>query len=1292
MAIQRPENQQQILREEIAICAEGKKEGVSSRAAKKNRLVELLQDLDPQHSRAVVFVTSRRLAEDLADLVKLETALSSAPFHAGLSAEVRLKTYDDFRDGDLSVLCATKAFGMGMDIDNIHLVIHFGPPFSLEDYIQEIGRAARKKESLQEANLDKATACLLCEPRDFDWIRSRLKGSFLSSLDLAELHNLLVAEWKDASSQSDDLQNITIQPGRLGTANRVRVGLYWLEKLGRIEVGFYTPAQIEVEIDLTQVHAARQALSREARDLFDYLQRGLETKTGQYVVHFQARDARTSLGLSTQNQLFVYLAELACRKVIQYRRKLLLPLAERRAQESRARMDTEEWPLLNAALAAVKRIGEDFDMSAERAYRREELEQYFKTIADEHLQTEKFTWLEAPEHEEQARREQQCFPRRVPAVLRLLQGLHIVRARQEISSDGLTFYLSMHRNDWIQWLNALPALVKESLKNIITQEQARESSVYGDVGQVDGQELLLAVQEAAQPYETETPFSISHLQAILRFLRDLRYLRRADVFVPMALEVRVTDSSPIALDETGRDAEILAKFEDQKRLRILRFAALQAIPHLVGNPKKLREFVERRYFQATSSQELFDLLEETLPGESDVLSQLREEALKELLDGKLAEGKPGLSKEQRNVYDAPLDRHLMVIAGPGAGKTHTLLARLVRLVHAEDVQPSEILVLAFTRAVVSELRYRLQDLLGRLGYGSLAREIDVRTFHSFVRRTLHGFNINTSDIPLKCWFKTFENQLKNDQALHDYVATSYRYVFIDEFQDVHGARYRLLEYLAEGRQTYLLAVGDDDQSIYDYERVRGEGNAPQYFKLFEEHFNPKHFCLTQNYRSAAAIVDFSQSIAARLSDRLKDNQSLKSNRSARGVADWRQAGSDLVTPVCDAEQLLNDSQDRRSQHDTIAILARTNADVYRVKAQLQRKLGDKFSLLVQGEESRFIERRDIAKVMDSLRKELDDKPLTQRLLEGSLKQCLQHRRFKYWLRKQPPEQHELWYLAKEFFDGGGRGATISDFVDYVRELSRNGNYLRVVARRQVAKGGKGRILLSTIHKVKGIEFPAVILLNSDMKVDDVDQELRVMYVGMTRAEDVLFVLKGEREERLLSQQPFEPANQQHDELVVAPSLGDVFISKFGYEWETQKLIFKKVRRGDSITIIRNRGDKNPFSIKHNDSGKFIGLLSGVEAERSELTRELMRRFDGARSFVGLEVTGVYRRYTEQDERDERHRVNYERLCDEVKNKGYYYIVEIGGLVWPDECPGESTQPTQDAHIQRSGFLAGEEDL
>lgn len=1258
MAIHRPKDRHDILRLEIAIYAES----VADRTTSDKRLIELLQELNPEASRAVVFVTSRHLAEELAIVLRRETGLAAAPFHAGLSPEVRATTYQQFRDGDLCVLCATKAFGMGMDIDNIHLVVHFGPPSSLEDYVQEIGRAAREAESLRRARLERAQAWLLYEPGDFRKMQDRLKDGLLSPLDLQALHDLLVEEWKRAGSPSDEY--VSIRPERLanrlrsgsGTANQVRIGLYWLEKLGRIKVGFYAPAQIRVQIDLTQVRTARSRRGREAKRLLDYL-RSLSVGREQQIVNFQARDAIASADLSSQDQLFIHLEELVRGGAVQYLRGLLLPLADRRAQESRGGAVAANWPLLNAALAAARMLGDDLDLDAERTYTRGELKQRLEAVAAEHFRPEEFTWLEAAEREERTQCERRDFPRCVFAVLRLLQGLRIVWLKQELDSDGLRFRLNLRRKDWDQWLAALPALAKECLRNIVAQEQSREASASGDVGEIDAQQLLTATLQAAEPHGIG--FSVSHLQVILRFLRGLGYLRRTDLFVPMALDVQVTDPSPIDLDETSKDAAVLGEFKEQGQLRMLRLAALETLPALVDDVETLRKFVEE-YFEAASPQALLTLLGDNLPAGDDILRQLREEALIELLEGDPARNKPGLSDQQRAVYDAPLDRHLMVIAGPGAGKTHTLLARLVRLVHKENVKASEILVLAFTRAVVSELRYRLQDLLGRLGYGGLARSIQVTTFHSFVLGTLREFHLLPDNFRLddKDWFEEFERLLRGNPSLRQHMATRYRYVLVDEFQDVHGARYGLLEYLAASGQTYLLVVGDDDQSIYDYERARGEGNSVEYFHRFAHRFEPIRFDLTLNYRSARTIVEFSQGVIAMLPDRLKGSQALLPCRPAQGVAEWRETGTDLVALLREVKQNLKALSDRRSQHDTVAILARTNRDVYRIKSYLQQKMGDRFSVLVQGEESRFVERRDVAEVVDVLR----DQHMGQRargILE-LLGQELSRPQFRKWLRNQPPERHELWYLAQEFLAGAGQEATIADFIAYVREISHHGNYLRVVARSQATGEGPGQVLLSTIHKVKGIEFPAVILFDSDMKVDCVDLELRAMYVGMTRAEDILIALRGEREERLLQRRTFEPTEAQRCEIVVAPSLGDVFISKFGYEWDNQQFVETQVRPGDEITLVRNRGSKNPYSIMHNDGGRCIGLLSGIRAEKSDLTRELMRRFGDVGSFSGLEVTGVYRRYTEHDKDGS----YYDRLCDKVKDQGYYYVVEIGGLVRP----------------------------
>src|SRR5690606_23596245 len=81
-----------------------------------------------------------------------ETLSDKAVFyHAVLDSETREKTFYRYKDGSLAILFATKAFGMGMDIPNIHHVAHLGPSGSFEDYLQEVGRAGRNEKDLKQA-------------------------------------------------------------------------------------------------------------------------------------------------------------------------------------------------------------------------------------------------------------------------------------------------------------------------------------------------------------------------------------------------------------------------------------------------------------------------------------------------------------------------------------------------------------------------------------------------------------------------------------------------------------------------------------------------------------------------------------------------------------------------------------------------------------------------------------------------------------------------------------------------------------------------------------------------------------------------------------------------------------------------------------------------------------------------------------------------------------------------------------------------------------------------------------
>ncbi len=116
---------------------------VKSGIKPKERIKDIIEFIaDRENEAGIIYCLSRQTTEKLRDALKAK-GIKAGCYHAGLPSEERSKTQDDFINDKIQVVCATVAFGMGIDKSNVRWVIHFNLPKNIEGYYQEIGRAGR---------------------------------------------------------------------------------------------------------------------------------------------------------------------------------------------------------------------------------------------------------------------------------------------------------------------------------------------------------------------------------------------------------------------------------------------------------------------------------------------------------------------------------------------------------------------------------------------------------------------------------------------------------------------------------------------------------------------------------------------------------------------------------------------------------------------------------------------------------------------------------------------------------------------------------------------------------------------------------------------------------------------------------------------------------------------------------------------------------------------------------------------------------------------------------------------
>ncbi|MCI4063348.1 UvrD-helicase domain-containing protein [Micromonospora sp. R77] len=510
-----------------------------------------------------------------------------------------------------------------------------------------------------------------------------------------------------------------------------------------------------------------------------------------------------------------------------------------------------------------------------------------------------------------------------------------------------------------------------------------------------------------------------------------------------------------------------------------------------------------------------------------------------------------LDAMQRVAASAP-GGPLLIVAGPGTGKTRTLTHRIAYLCAELNVFPEQCLAITFTRRAAEELRHRLDGLLG-----PVAEDVTVGTFHSLGLAILRE-NAEAAGLPVdfRIADDTERAQARSEAGTDDAAYTAllrkddlvdldelltlpvallkadrklvreyrdrWRWIFVDEYQDVDAVQYELLRLLspADGN---LCAIGDPDQAIYSF-----RGADVGYFLRFSQDFTDARLVrLNRNYRSSAPILAAAvQAIAPsslvrgrRLDPaRLDLEAPLVGRYPAATVADE----ADFVVRTVDelvgglSHRSLDSGRiDGRSttlSFSDIAVLYRTDSQAAPIVDALSRA-----NIPVQKRShDRLRDRPGVLAIARELRHAdgLDGALAARVRLAG---QVLAER------------------FAVPTLDGTGsvRPEDVRTAVDLLTPLARRcGDDLGLFLA-QLATGAEvdaldpraEAVTLLTLHAAKGLEFPVVFLVGaedgllplrwpgSEPDDDAVAEERRLFFVGLTRAQDRLYVSHAARRVR-----------------------------------------------------------------------------------------------------------------------------------------------------------------------------------
>lgn len=1164
----------------------------------------------------VIYCAKKKQTENLAEFLQ-NGGYNAEAFHAGLEPSLKKRIQENFINGTTPIICATNAFGMGIDKDDVRLVIHADIPGSLENYLQEAGRAGRDR--------DNAECILIFTEQD---IEGQFRLSAMSRLSRREIDQLLrgirfaAKGGKEVVMTAGELLRldvVDIDPGELNDGDtRVRTAISWLERAGYLQ-------RNENENRVFQGKPLVRDLQEAAAKIKD-LDLSARQRERWLAILAAMMEKRTDKGFSAD--------ELAS----------LSPFA---AAENESDSETERvlrtlHDMANQGLLTKETILTAYvrykvkNHSEKHLQRVMALERDFLKVLEE---TAPDVTVESPVELDLRLINQVLLDRgfdyATPHSLKLIlhglsrdgKGLAGQRGSITVKATGNNRFTFLLHRDWqslVKTVQVRQQAAAIALKVIVGKvapetrpgdsllvEFTLESLVAGLKMDLHLFPLLKDPLAAA-----ERALTFMHEQGVIDLQQGLAVFRQAMTLrlFPEAKNRRYSkaDFAPLGTHYLERNFQIHVMNEYARRALDKLSAAMSLVASYFNDDKE--DFI-RRFFA----------------GKTKLLKRATSEQSWQRIVDDLK------NDSQESIVGANTEQNMLVLAGPGAGKTRAVAHRVAFLLRVKRVKPRAILVLCFNRSAVLSLRRRLRELVGDDMNG-----VTTLTFHGLALRLTGRSLVATGkagngDVDFSEVIRDAVTLLSGekevmgfgDMPARDALIGTLSHILVDEYQDIDAEQYELVALLAgknladkEGKMT-ILAVGDDDQNIY---RFRGANVG--FIRKFQEDYKAQVHYLIENYRSTGNIIAAANNLIAHNSDRMKTGYPIRINQArsempAGGnrqindpvacgrvqrleVAGRKDQAAALLQEIARLQQL-----DSSFDLNSCAVLSREWKDLDPIRSALESAgipvgftwgRSDSFPRLHRIRENAVLlehlrDNQNTLKTAGSLLAFLPNKAADDSLWQTNLRRLIDD-----WREETGDTPQPVAAILEYFYEA---------FSDQGR-----------------AKNLGNGVLLTTVHSVKGLEFDHVFLLGEwPLKHGaEAEEERRLYYVGMSRARQTLQLFTFENGPNphagllagdFLVERKLRPAAGHHgkERRYALLGLEDMYLDFAGAREENHPIrrALKQLVTGDAVTAEIRNGN--------------IELVDGKGVSVARLSKAAREKWlDKLGGIAAIRIVAIVRRY------------------------------------------------------------------